>query len=274
MKLLILLLLTLSSAWAKPLVMISYYDAFGRAPFNNSERVAKALAAQFGLAASEVEVKLCGLDTVYEKSYAQTEECLKALPHKPVMILGLGESTCELKLETMVKNTDHTYGPDNAGNSRSNQVIIPQAPLFVGLRYPLPQMYCALTQAEKNSVLLSNDAGTFVCNNTAYQLSHFYPEIQYGFVHVPAHNCRNLEGRTRGSVAILEKMIKQGVSYLTNSEVNPGLPHSINSLRLSTKRAQLQVLRNSYAGQDQCLSQYLRTVRASDEKRSIFGFQD
>jgi len=274
MKLLILLLLTLSSAWAKPMVLISYYDAFNQAPFNNSEKVAKALAAQFGLETSEVDVRLCLLNTIYEKSYAQTEECLKALPQKPVMVLGLGESTCDLKFETVVRNTDHTYGPDNAGNSRNNAVIIPQAPLFRGLRYPLPQMYCALTQAEKNSILLSNDAGTFVCNNTAFQLSHYYPEIQYGFVHVPAHNCRNLDRRTQASVAVLSKMIKQGVSYLTGPTADQGLPHTDNHLRLSTKRAELQALRNSYASGNQCLGQYLRTVKAVDERRSFFGFQD
>ena len=270
MKALILLLLTLSSAWAKPIVMISYYDAFNRAPFNSSEKVAKALAQRLGAEAT-FEIRLCALNTIFDLAYAQSEDCLKNLPESPVMFLGLGESTCDLKIETMMRNNDRTFGPDNAGNTRNNTPSVPGAPAIIGLRYPLPQMFCALNAAEKRSVVLSNNAGSFVCNNTAFQMTNFHPEIQFGFIHVPANNCRDVGMKTEAAIGTLSKMIKQGVSYLLSDDEAEGLPHRNNDIRLSTKKDELKKLRKFYDKNNECLSDYLKRVKGSDEKTGIFG---
>lgn len=261
MKFLILLTLSISTAWAKPIVMISYYDAFNGAPFNSSERVAKNLALRLNTPEAAFEVKLCALNTVFDRAFAQSEDCLKNLPEAPVMFLGLGESTCDLKIETMMRNVDRTFGPDNAGNNRKKTTIVPSAPNVIGLRYPLPQMYCALNPAEKLKVVLSNDAGSFVCNNTAFQMTHFHPEIQYGFIHVPSNNCPNLAPKTEIAITLLEKMIKQGVSFLQSPDENEGLPHSSNDLRLATRKDELKRLRRIYDKRDACLEGYLKLVK-------------
>lgn len=261
MKFLILLILSLTPAWAKPIVMISYYDAFGAAPFNSSERVAKALALKLNTPDSSLEIKLCPLNTVFDRAYAQSEDCLKNLPEAPVMFLGLGESTCDLKVETMMRNVDRTFGPDNAGNNRKKTDIVSNAPEVLGLRYPLPQMYCALSASEKAQVVLSNDAGSFVCNNTAFQMTHFHPEIQFGFIHVPSNNCADLARKTENSILMLEKMINQAVITLMSPQENEGLPHSSNDVRLSTKKDELKKLRKQYKRQDLCLEEYLNRVK-------------
>jgi pyrrolidone-carboxylate peptidase len=261
MKAVILLLLTLSSAWAKPIVMISYYDAFNRAPFNSSEKVAKALALRLNTSETSFEIRLCALNTIFDRAYAQSEDCLKNLPESPLLFLGLGESTCDLKIETMMRNNDRTFGPDNAGNNRRNTPVVAGAPGLLGLRYPLPQMFCALNSAEKNSLVLSNNAGSFVCNNTAYQMTNFHPEIQYGFIHVPANNCANLAAKMESSIEILSKMIKQAVIYLEGDEVIEGLPHQSNDIRLSTKKDDLRKLKRFYDKKNECLSDYLNRIK-------------
>lgn len=260
MKYLILFPLFISSLWAKPLVLISYFDAFNRAPFNNSEKIARALAERLNHPGSEVEVKLCMLNTIFDKAFAQSEECLKALPRTPVLMLGLGESSCELKIEAMMRNLDKTLGPDNAGVHRRNTKIIPEAPEVIGLRYPLAQMYCALNSSEKNHLTVSNNAGSFVCNNTAFQMTHYYPEIQYGFVHVPANNCSNLARKSQVAIESLEKMILKGASYLYDNE---------ESGRLPTTKAELSHLRrNTY----DCEKDFYQRLKGRDEKRNIlFG---
>jgi pyrrolidone-carboxylate peptidase len=271
MKALILLLLTLSTAWAKPIVMISYYDAFNRAPFNSSEKVAKALAQRLNTSETSFEIRLCALNTIFDRAYAQSEDCLKNLPESPVLFLGLGESTCDLKIETMMRNNDRTFGPDNAGNTRSNTASVAGAPAVIGLRYPLPQMFCALNSSEKRSVVLSNNAGSFVCNNTAYQMTNFHPEIQYGFIHVPSNNCRDVANKTEAAIVILNKMIKQAVGVLISNEELEGLPHRNNDIRLSTKKEELKKLRKFYDKNNDCLSDYLKRVKGADEKTGIFG---
>lgn len=258
MKYLIFLSLFVTTAWAKPLVLISYFDAFNRAPFNNSERIAKALEQKLNAENLPVRVKLCALNTIFDKAYAQTEQCLKALPETPVMVLALGESTCELKIEAMMRNLDRNTGPDNAGNVRTNTVIVPEAPSVIGLRYPLAQMYCALSSSERRSLTVSNNAGSFVCNNTAFQMTHYYPDIQYGFIHVPTNKCSNLAQKTKMAITSLEKMIIQGVAYLAENE---------DSGRLPTKKSELKILRREE--QDPCLNEYYKNLKGHDEKRTI-----
>ena len=270
MKLLIFLLLTISSVWAKPIVLVSYYDAFGRAPFNSSDVVAKAVARKLNSPTSPFEVRLCALNTIFDRAYAQSEDCLKNLPEEPVMFLGLGESTCDLKVETMMRNNDRTYGSDNAGNNRMNTPVVAGAPLVIGMRYPLPQMYCGLTQSEKNAMVISNNAGSFVCNNTAYQMTHYHPEIQFGFIHVPSNNCRDINQKTDMAITVISKMINQAVSYLGNDVENAGLPHTNNENRLPTKKDELKKLRKEYDKQDACLADFLKRMKGSDEKTGIF----
>ena len=275
MKLLIFLSLFVTPiAWAKPLVLISYYDAFGRSSFNNSERIAKDLALRMNTETSEVEIKLCALNTIFDKAYAQTEECLKALTERPAMVIGLGESTCQLKVETMMRNNDKTQSPDNAGNERRNTTIIHGAPDVLGMRYPLPQMYCALSLSERNDIDLSNNAGSFVCNNTAFQMSHNFPDIQYGFIHVPANNCASLAKKSELATLSLEKMIVTGVKYLMAPEGNLDLPHSSSEIRLPTRKNEIRNLLRQYSNKSDCLNEYLRKSKADDEGRRSFGLMN
>lgn len=248
----------MTTAWAKPVVLVSYYDAFGTDPFNNSEVLAHALERKINNSSSQIEVKLCRLNTIFDRAYAQTEDCIKALLEMPVMVLGLGESTCDLKVESMARNFDRTFGADNAGNQRGPSVIIPGAPQAIGLRYPLPQMYCALNSSERKNITVSNNAGSFVCNNTAFQMASFHPELIYGFIHVPTNRCSNLEQRNATALIFLEKMLQKGASYLLGNQVDPGLPHSSNDVRLMTKKEDLKRLRRDYSKKDQCLEEFLK----------------
>jgi pyrrolidone-carboxylate peptidase len=259
MKLLIFLGLIPTTLWGKPLVLVSYFDAFNRAPFNNSQRIALALEQRLNRDSSPVQLKLCPLNTIFDQAYAQTEDCLKALEQSPVMVLGLGEATCELKLEAMMRNKDKTVAADNAGTHRHMRTIIPGAPEVLGLKYPLPQMYCALNSTERNNLTVSNHAGSFVCNNTAYQMSHYYSELQYGFIHVPANNCANLVRKTELAINSLEKMILKGATYLLDNDAPQRLP---------TKKDELKILRRQTS--DECENEYYRKLKGADEKRIIF----
>jgi len=274
MKRLIFLTLITSTVWAKPLVVVSYFDSFNRAPFNNSEKIAKALEARLGIENSEIEIKLCALNTIFDQAYAQTEECLKSSPQRPVMVIALGESTCQLKVETMMRNNDKTQGPDNSGISRNNSKIIHGAPEVIGLRYPLPQMYCSLSMQERIDIDLSNNAGSFVCNNTAFQMSYHYPEIQYGFIHVPANNCQNLTQKSDSATMMLEKMILSAVSYLQATDGDVRLPHASNETRLPTRKDEIRKLRRHYDNKDNCINEYLKRSKGADEGRRTFGLMN
>lgn len=271
MKALIFLILFSSLALAKPVVLVSYFDPFQGTSSNNSENVAKAVAENLNLG-SALSIELCALNTIFDKAYAQLENCLKKLPDRPAMVLSLGEGTCELKMETMLRNNDRTIaGPDNAGVSRNNTRIIPEAPAVLGLRYPSAAMFCALDKKERRQMEVSNDAGSFVCNNTGFQMSHYYGELQYGFIHVPNHKCDSLSKVTQKAVDMLGKMIPAALHHLQNEQEINGLPHPSNDLRLLTTKNELKELRNQSKNQPGCVRDYLTRSRGHDERRSFFG---
>jgi pyrrolidone-carboxylate peptidase len=257
-NLLMLTIFTTGSLWAKPLVLVSYFDPFGNASSNNSERIAKVLAKNLNTPTSSFEVKLCELNTIFDKAYAQTDECLKALPKLPILVIGLGESTCQLKIESIMRNKDKTHAPDNAGIERNNTAIVHGADLYLGLRYPLGQMYCGLSEKERSDINVSNDAGSFVCNNTAYQMSYYHPELQYGFIHVPSNNCSDLDRKSLAAISYLEKMIKAGVASLMTSSSNDDFPHTDNDVRLPTQKDELKRLRRIYSAKEECLYDFLK----------------
>ncbi len=265
MKVLILFTLFWNIAWAKPSVMISYFDAFDGASFNNSQKVANELANRLNTRESPLTITLCPLQTVYDKAYGQLENCLKASAERPVMVISLGESTCDLKVETMVINNDKSLSPDNEGVNRDNTPIISGAPYLLGLHYPLPQMYCALNPRERKSVEISKNPGSFVCNNTAYQISYDYPNVLHGFIHVPAHNCLFLKRKTEQAVTHLEKMLKKGVTYLLGEQLEEKLPHSSNEVRLPIQTNEVLELIKLYQ-KNECLVEFLN--RSNEAKNT------
>jgi pyroglutamyl-peptidase len=247
-----LALLVLSVPAAAQSVLLAYYDPFGGAPSNNSARVATEVAARLNAAGTGIVAQTCLLETKFDVAYAQLETCLRSLPQRPLMVLGLGEGNCGLKLELMAHNLDRTRGPDNAGVERRNTPIVPEGPRALGFTYPLAEMYCALTPAERRASEVSNSAGSFVCNNTAYQLSWYYPELVSGFIHVPAHNCRDLSRRTQEAVVGLERMILRGLETLrTGPELRP----------LPVTRAELEARRSQWRGQDACRTEFYQRAR-------------
>ncbi len=251
MKMILFIYLFSLSAWAKPIVLISYFDAFGNAPFNNSEVVARALTKRFSNH-PELELTVCPLQTVFDKSFYELQNCINELPKAPKLVLGLGEYGCKLKVETIIRNRDHTEGPDNDGMERKNSLILENGPSEIGLNYPLPAMYCGLLESERRSIELSNHAGSFVCNNVAYQFTNTFHEIPFGFIHVMAHNCAGLASKNQEALEILSKMILK-------ASTSEGME------RLKTKKLELQGLRKKYSS-DQCLSEFYKRTKGIDEK--------
>lgn len=259
-KLIILLGLFSQTLAAKPLILVSYYDAFGTAPFNNSQRIAEALKTRLNTDSSPVRIALCGLETKFDTAYAQTEDCLKELDEAPALIIGLGESGCDVKLEMVGRNVDRTFGPDNAGNERKNTTIISEAPDHIGFRYPLADMYCALDKKERSSMIVSNNAGSFVCNNTAFQLAYYYQDIPSGFIHLPANSCKNLVKKNSDAIQQLSKMLEK-VAELEPDQIS----------RLPTNKIRIRELREYWSRRDSCKSEFYSRAKAMDERQRFFS---
>ncbi len=143
--------------------------------------------------------------------------------------------------------------------------IIPEAPTYIAMRYPLPQMYCSLEPLERKKLTLSYNAGSFVCNNTSFLMTHYYPELFYGFIHVPAQHCRNLEIKNKKSVSTLATMILAGVHFLNREfVVSPLTPHSSNEKRLPITKKEITELRSSFKKEEPCLQDFFKRIQGVD----------
>lgn len=249
MKTALLLLLFSGTIWARPLVVLTFFDPFGKAPFNSSEVVGNAIFER-NKNHPDYELKTCKLRTVFDVSFFEFEDCLKSLDRTPDFVLGLGESNCNMKIEVLGRNFDKTYGPDNDGHERTGAPIIANGPEAIGFTYPLPEMYCALTRERRKLLEVSNNAGSFVCNNYAYQVAERFPELKFGFIHVPANHCRDVNQKTAVAIETLETMILEGVKHKAS--------------RLPTLRKDLKLLRAENART--CAGEFFNRVRGFDEK--------
>ena len=88
----------------------------------------------------------------------------------------------------MALNLDDGGMPDNAGVSRTGQRIVPDGPLEYQSTLPLVQMREALRQRGIPAVI-SNHAGTYVCNHVFYLARHEVERLGIGslcgFIHIP-----------------------------------------------------------------------------------------
>lgn len=256
MKMLLLNLLMSSALWAKPTVLVGYFDPFGKAPANNSETVAKLIVQKAEALGLPFEIKLCEVQTKFDVSFEELKDCVGRLPEKPVMVIGLGETGCDLKIEIMGRNLDRTKGPDNAGVERRNTPIVEGAPAAVGFNYPLDEMYCALSLLDRKEVIVSNNAGSFVCNNLAFQTAWRETDLNFGFIHVPSHFCKNILQKNEKVAMSLLAMITRGTEV---SLENP------ERARLPVTKDELEVLRDEHRG-DPCLSSFYKKARAFTQK--------
>jgi hypothetical protein len=124
-------------------------------------------------------------------------------------------------------------------------------------------MYCALAPEERREIIISNDAGSFVCNNLIFKMNYYHPHHQFGFIHVPAHNCDNLEQKNKTTVEKLEKMLIKIVDASTRPSYAINLPHWENQFRLPVEKHEIKVIREQ-SPKGSCLREFTSKLKSPD----------
>lgn len=206
MKLLLTGILILFNFTAYSKILITSFDAFSGGSSNNSRKIALKITNNLK---EYIDISHCPLTTAYDYATEQIGQCLADLTEQPKLVISLGEGGCgNIKLETVAYNWDSGWGADNLGQRRSGSQIVKGAPKALGLNIDWSEPFCELDYHKQKSITLaSNDAQRFVCNNTMYNMSYKYPELAFGFIHVPAHQCRTNSQKIEESVEIISQMI-------------------------------------------------------------------
>jgi pyroglutamyl-peptidase len=170
------------SPWMKALV--TGFEPFGDDPINPALDALHCLPARIGT----IVVATRTLPTAFGLSLEALDAALAGVEPDLVLCVGLAGGRAALSLERVAINLDDARIPDNAGRQPIDRAIVPEGPAAYFATLPIKAAVAALRQAGLPAVV-SNTAGTFVCNHVFYGLMHRAAlsrvAFRGGFLHVP-----------------------------------------------------------------------------------------
>lgn len=162
--------------------IVTGFEPFGGDEINPSQELVKLLQQSSQDLVCEV------LATEYDFAGDRIRQLIKEHAPNVIVMLGLSGEASSIKLERVALNIDDASLADNAGDLRKGQAIRHGAPLALKTSIDLPELQAEL-RAKGYDVVISNHAGTYICNHIYYcaldHLSAIGSNIPCLFVHVP-----------------------------------------------------------------------------------------
>jgi pyroglutamyl-peptidase len=155
------------------------------------------------------------LPTVFGRAIDALDDALATVRPDIVLAVGLAGGRAELSLERVAINVDDARIPDNDGQQPIDRPIVAGGPAayFTGL--PVKAAVAAMRQAGLPAIV-SNTAGTIVCNHAFYGLMHLaatrHISVRGGFLHVPY--LPSQAARFSGAPSMALDQIVQGIEII------------------------------------------------------------
>jgi pyroglutamyl-peptidase len=209
----LLIVFTLQSAYAEHprVILVTGFEPFGGDSTNSSwEAVRNFDGKHF----NNATVVVAQLPVVWGKAAEKLHELTKT--HKPVAVISFGQAgEGPVLLETTAHNVRENIQDNKKMLPQTLQVYSHATPALKTM-LPLPEIEARL-RAEGIPVRLSQDAGTYLCNDIFYTLmydpgTNDTKEIPRGFVHVPPLNA-NVRTKV-GDTVIFDKILLQKTAEL------------------------------------------------------------
>lgn len=165
-------------------ILVTAFDPFGGENVNPALEAVKQLDETIG----EHTITKLEIPTVFHESKDVIQRALEQHHYDAVLSIGQAGGRFNITPERVGINIDDARIADNKGNQPIDVAIQPDgAPAYFS-NLPVKAMTEAIKKAGVPASL-SNTAGTFVCNHVLYQLGYlsdkYYPNLQFGFIHVP-----------------------------------------------------------------------------------------
>jgi pyroglutamyl-peptidase len=211
-------LLAASSGYAfqMNLLLATGFEPFGGQEINESWLVAQSLQGKYS---NNTELVAEQLPVAWRKATVKLHELIRK--YKPAAVISFGQSsTAAVRLETTARN-QRAKLPDNEGVTPELLKIYTPAPFTLTTGLPLREIEKRLTAAGI-PVVVSQDAGAYLCNETFYTLM-FDPgldetmHVPRGFIHVPPLN--TVVRREDGASMIFDQETLQKVAEIVTQAV-------------------------------------------------------
>ena len=205
-------------------VLLSGFAPFDGAATNESwEAVREAVPA---LVARGVDAEAVELPVEFGTASERLVEAVRGLRPRLVVAVGLAAGRTAITLERVAINIRDARIPDNAGASPVDEPVVPGAPVGRFSTLPVKAMVAAL-EADEVPAVVSQTAGTYVCNDVFYALQHLLATdpalegIRGGFVHVPSADVVD----ARSAARALVRMVEVALSTETDVRLAGGAEH-------------------------------------------------
>jgi pyroglutamyl-peptidase len=188
--------------------LVTGFEPFGGDGVNASFAAVRRLPPRI----ATLDITTAQLPTSYARAGAALIHEIERT--KPALVLCVGEAheRTALNIERIAVNMQDARLEDNDGAQPIDRPVVAGAPAAYFATLPVRAMHAALGAAELPSVI-SNSAGTFVCNHVFYTLMHYAAtadaKFRGGFLHVPSWRdagtpAMALDDIVRGIVIALE----------------------------------------------------------------------
>jgi pyroglutamyl-peptidase len=168
-------------------ILLTGFEPFGQLRINPSQAIIQAVRARSVLLYPD-QVSTEILPTAFEAAGNRIRELIDTLKPSAVILLGASTEDTVIRLERVALNLNDSVLPDNAGRAPINQMIVPNGPVAYWSTLPLELLKREL-QKRSIPVMISNNAGTYVCNHVFYVGSHQIEQNGIkticGFIHLP-----------------------------------------------------------------------------------------
>ena len=167
------------------MILLTGFEPFGGDTANPSWAAARSAARL--LQAQGLDVQAVELPCVFGDSAKVLVEALERFRPELVLCAGQAGGRARISLERVAINCDDARIPDNAGNQPVDEPVVQGGPAAYFTSLPVKAALAALT-AEQIPAVVSQSAGTYVCNHVFYALMHALrrrPGTRGGFVHIP-----------------------------------------------------------------------------------------
>ena len=164
--------------------LVTGFEPFDGEPVNPALEAVQRLPTRLGA----LEIRTAVLPAVFGRALDALEDAIVASDPDIVLCVGQAGGRAALSLERIAINIDDARIPDNAGQQPIDRPIVPGGPAAYFATLPIKAAAAALREAGLPAIV-SNTAGTFVCNHVFYGLMHLaaarHLRLRGGFLHVP-----------------------------------------------------------------------------------------
>ena len=202
-------------------ILLTGFEPFGGDSVNPSWEVACALDGEL---IDGARVQALQLPCAFGQAIPTLQAALRRHRPQAVLALGLAANRLELSLERVAINVDDARIPDNAGGQPIDDPVVARGPAAYFNTLPIKAIVAALRDAGLPAVV-SQTAGTFVCNHLFYGLMHSLrrrPGVRGGFMHVPLLPAQAVAGGPPG-LALADQVRGVRLALLTTLQVGTDL---------------------------------------------------